>query len=117
MDEETLLAYPKKYGADGGRNTVEVTVDDNGDFTDNYTSIEIRDYCEKLYNDFIRDYFKSDKAIVFISHFECEVQNVNEIKNNCFKNKVGGENQIFISDEICNKTEFENFVADYYPMV
>ena len=114
MDEESLLAYPKKYGADGGRNTVEVTVDDNGDFTDNYSSIEIRDYFENLIKNFVTDYFDSDKTIVITSHFHFDFDELDDVKGDCFNNKVGGRNDIIISSEICTESEFEDFIADYY---
>ena len=113
MDEETLLAYPKKYGADGGRNTVEVTVDDNGDFTDNYSSIEIRDYCEKLYNDFIRDYFNSDEAVLLINYFSSDIDSLSEIEDDDFENKVGGTNIICISDKICDEDIIKDFMAEF----
>ncbi len=111
MDEETLYA---RSLSDEKQRAVTVKINSNGDFTDDYYSVGIRDYCEKLYNDFIKEYFNSDKAIIFISEFECELNNISEVKNNCFDNKVGGQNQIFISDEICNEIEFENFIVDYY---
>ncbi len=113
MDEETLLAYPKKYGADGGRNTVEVTVGDNGDFTDNYSSIEVRDYCEKLYNDFIRDYFKSDEAVILINNFSSKIESLSEIEDDDFENKVGGTNIICISDKICDEDIIKDFMAEF----
>ena len=113
MDEETLLAYPKKYGADGGRNTVEVTVDDNGDFTDNYSSIEIRDYCEKLYNDFIRDYFNSDEAVLLINYFSSDIDSLSEINGDDFENKVGGTNIICISDKICDEEIIKDFMSKF----
>ena len=113
MDEETLLAYPKKYGADVGRNMVEVTVDDNGDFTDNYSSIEIRDYCEKLYNDFIRDYFNSDEAVLLINYFSSDIDSLKEIKGDDFEYKVGGTNIICISDEICNEESIKDFMVSF----
>ena len=113
MQEETLLAYPKKYGADGGRNTVEVTVGDNGDFTDNYSSIEVRDYCEKLYNDFIRDFFKSDEAVILINYFSSEIDSLSEIKDDDFEYKVGGTNIICISDKICDKEGIKEFMVSF----
>ena len=114
MEEERLFAYPKQYGADGGRNTVEVTVDDDGDFTDTYCNMEIRKHCEKLFQDFVRDYFNSDKVIVITSHFHSDIDELDDVKDDCFKNKVGGRNDILISSEICTESELEDFIADYF---
>ncbi len=111
MDEETLYA---RSLSDEKQRAVTVKIDDNGDFTDDYYSVGIRDYCENLYNDFIKDYFNSDKAVIFIDNFDCEIDNLNEIKNDHFDNKVGGRNNILISSKICTEKEFEDFIADYY---
>lgn len=61
MDEETLYA---RSLSDEKQRAVTVKINSNGDFTDDYYSVGIRDYCEKLYNDFIKEYFNSDKAII-----------------------------------------------------
>jgi hypothetical protein len=111
MDEETLYA---RSLSDEKQSAVTVKIDSNGDFTDDYYSVGIRDYCEKLYNDFIKGYFNSDKAVIFIDNFDCKINNLNEIKNDNFENKVGGCNNIFISSKICTEKEFEDFIADYY---
>ncbi|MCR5708039.1 MAG: hypothetical protein K6G82_07180, partial [Ruminococcus sp.] len=113
MEEERLFAYPKQYGADSGRNTVEVTVGDNGDFTDNYSSIEVRDYCENLYNDFIRDYFNSDEAVLLINFFSSDIDSLSEIEGDDFENKVGGTNIICISDKICDEELIKDFMAKF----
>lgn len=82
MDEETLLAYPKQYGAEGGRNTVKVTVDDNGNFIDTYSSLEVRNYYESLINNFTQNYFDSNEVKVVVTDFESEFveKNISKMK-------------------------------------
>lgn len=113
MESEKLYAYPEQYGLDGGRNTVTVKVEDDGSFTDDYSSIEVRKYCQKLYDDFIKDYFNSNKAVIYINNFRCDINSLDEINNNDFENKVGGTNLIFISDEICDEEMLKDFLADF----
>ena len=69
---------------------------------------------EKMYNDFVQDYFNSDKAVVFISHFECDYEDFTEMKDDYYENKIYGENQIFISEEICDEEKLKDFNTDYY---
>ena len=114
MEKEQFFAYPKELGTDGGRNYVTVTSDDKGSFTDDYVSAGLRDKFEKMYNDFVQDYFNSDKAVVFVSHFECDYEDFTEMKDDYYENKIYGENQIFISEEICDEKKLKDFNTDYY---
>lgn len=109
MDEETLLAYPKQYGADGGRNTVEVTVGDDGDFKDNYSNMGVRNYYEQLINDFAQNFFGSSEVKVITQYFESEFNDLNEIKNDDFEKKVSATNLIFVSNKISSKEKLRVF--------
>lgn len=114
MEKEQFFAYPKELGTDGGRNYVTVKTDEKGEFTDDYVSASLRDKFEKMYNDFVQDYFNSDKAVVFISHFECDYEDISEMNDDYYDCKIHGQNQIFISDELCDAEKIKQFTADYY---
>lgn len=114
MEKEQFFAYSKELGTDGGRNYVTVRTNDKGEFTDDYVSATLRDKFEKMYNDFVQDYFRSDKAVVFISHFECDYEDISEMNDVFYDCKIHGQNQIFISDELCNAEKFKHFTVDYY---
>ena len=112
MDEETLLAYPKKYGADGGRNTVKVTVDDNGNFIDTYSSLEVRNYYESLINNFTQNYFDSNEVKIVVTDFESEFVEKKYIKNEDFEKKISATNLFFIPTMICSKSNFHDFTDE-----
>ena len=114
MDKEQFIAYPKELGIDGGRNYVTVEVDENGNFTDNYVSTQLKDKFEKMYNDFVQDYFHSEKAVVFPDHFECEYEDLSEMKDDFYDFKIFSETQIFISDSVCDEEGLKRFTAAYY---
>lgn len=114
MEKEQFFAYPKELGTDAGRNYVTVTTDEKGEFTDNYVSASLREKFEKMYNDFIQDYFQSDKAVVYISHFACDYEDISEMNDDYYDSKITGINQIFISDEICDEKRIKDFTADFY---
>ena len=114
MEKEQFFAYPKELGTDGGRNYVTVKTDEKGEFTDDYVSASLRGKFEKMYNDFVQDYFNSDKAVVFIRHFECDYEDISEMNDDYYDCKISGQNQIFISEEICEEEKLKDFNTDYY---
>ncbi|MBP3745837.1 MAG: hypothetical protein J6I47_00035 [Ruminococcus sp.] len=109
MDEETLYAYPKQYGAEGGKNTVEVTLDDNGDFTDTYSDMGVSSYLEKLIGDYVRGYFKSDEIAYFMTVNASDIKSMDEVKNGDFQWKIGLMNSFFFSDKYFTQEDIEKF--------
>ena len=113
MDEETLYAYPKQYGAEGGKNTVEVTLDENGDFTDDYQGASVADYCEKLIGDYIKDYFKSDEIAYFMTSYDSNIESMEDVRNGNFNWKIGVTNVFFFSDKYFTAEDIEAFVPQF----
>ncbi len=112
MDEETLYAYPKQYGAEGGKNTVEVTLDENGDFTDTYSNMDVSSYAEKLIGDYVRSYFKSDEIAYFMTVNNSDIESMEEVINEDFNWNIGVQNVFFFSDKNVKAEEFEAFVPE-----
>ena len=113
MDEETLYAYPKQYGAEGGKNTVEVTLDENGDFTDTYSNMDVSSYVEKLIGDYVRGYFKSDEIAYFMTVNDSDIESMEEVKNGNFNWNIGVMNSFFFSDEYFNAEDLEKFAPQF----
>ena len=113
MDEETLYAYPKQYGAEGGKNTVEVTLDDNGDFTDTYSNMDVSSYAEKLIGDYVRGYFKSDEIAYFMTVNDSDIESMEEVKNGDFNWKIGVTNALFFSDKSFKADDIETFAPQF----
>ncbi len=108
---ETLYAYPRLLGADYGRNTVTVRATKDG-FTDDYSERSIVDYAEKMANDFMKDYFKSDQVIAFFSVNACDIEK-NEVVDGDFQWKLGVSDIIFVNEDICNADQVEEFAVNY----
>ncbi|EWM54783.1 hypothetical protein [Ruminococcus flavefaciens] len=108
---ETLYAYPRLLGADYGRNTVTVRATKDG-FTDDYSDRSIVDYAEKMANDFMKDYFKSDQVIAFFSVNACDIEK-NEVVDGDFQWKLGVSDIIFVNEDICNAEQVEEFAVNY----
>ena len=113
MDEETLYAYPKQYGAEGGKNTVEVTLDENGDFTDTYSNMDVSSYAEKLIGDYVRGYFKSDEIAYFMTVNDSDIESMEEVKNGDFNWKIGVTNALFFSDKSFKADDIETFAPQF----
>ena len=108
---ETLYAYPRLLGNDYGRNTVTVRATKDG-FTDDYSDRSIVDYAERMANDFMKDYFKSDQVIAFFSVNACDIEK-NEVVDGDFQWKLGVSDIIFVNEDICNTDQVEEFAVNY----
>ena len=113
MDEETLYAYPKQFGAEGGKNTVEVTLDEKGNFTDTYSDMGVSSYLEKLIGDYVRSYFKSDEIAYFMSVNASDIKSMDEVKNGDFNWDIGVTNGVFFSDKCFKSEDIEAFVPEF----
>ena len=113
MDEETLYAYPKQFGAEGGKNTVEVTLDEKGNFTDTYSDMGVSSYLEKLIGDYVRGYFKSDEIAYFMTVNASDIKSMDEVKNGDFNWDIGVMNSFFFSDKYFTAEELEAFAPQF----
>ncbi len=113
MDEETLYAYPKQFGAEGGKNTVEVTLDEKGNFTDTYSDMGVSSYLEKLIGDYVRGDFKSDEIAYFMTVNASDIKSMDEVKNGDFNWGIGVMNSFFFSDKYFTAEELEAFAPQF----
>lgn len=113
MDEETLYAYPKQFGSEGGKNTVEVTLDEKGNFTDTYSDMGVSSYLEKLIGDYVRGYFKSDEIAYFMTVNASDIKSMDEVKNGDFNWDIGVMNSFFFSDKYFTAEELEAFAPQF----
>lgn len=113
MDEETLYAYPKQFGAEGGKNTVEVTLDEKGNFTDTYSDMGVSSYLEKLIGAYVRGYFKSDEIAYFMTVNASDIKSMDEVKNGDFNWDIGVANDFFFSDKCFKSEDIEVFVPEF----
>ena len=110
MDEETLYA---RSLSDKNQRSVTVTIDDNGDFTDDYQGASVADYCEKLIGDYIKDYFKSDEVAYYMSNFNSDINDIKDVENGNFNWDIGIQNVLFFSDTSFKAEDLEVFVPEF----
>lgn len=110
LENEYLTAIPK--GGNKTTDTVTVTCEDDGTFTDDYPNVAVRPYYEQMITDYIEDYFDSDKVKV-ISSISTSISEFDNISKEKMKGNVYGINLILLSNDICPRQRFNEFVADY----
>lgn len=111
-ESEKLYAYPENIGSGGGGNIVTVKVDKNGEFTDDYSSIGVKEYSEQLINDFITSYLGTDDYFYFSTVNACKIE-MSEIVDGNFQWKYGASNIIFIKAEEFDIEQVEKFTVSY----
>ncbi len=111
LENEHLTAIPK--GGNEKTDTVTVTCEDDGTFTDDYPNVAVRPYYEQMITDYIKNYFGSDKIRVFSKITETTVENLSNINEDSIKSNVYGVNYIFIENSICTLDKFKTFINEY----
>jgi hypothetical protein len=109
LEEEYMTAIPE--GGNAKTDTVTVTREDDGTFTDDYPNIAVRPYYEQMITDYVKDYFGSDKIKV-ISSISTSINDFNNITEEKMKGDVSSSNKIFIDSSLCNDKEVHTFVSD-----
>ncbi len=109
MDEEVLYA---RSLSDEKQRAVTVKIDDNGDFTDDYQSKSVSDYCEVLIDNWIHSYLETDDYRYYSVVNACDIQ-MSEIKNDDFQWKYAAENMIFIKMNEYDFDTLEKFAVNY----
>lgn len=112
MESEQFLAYPKEMGMEYGKNLVTVQTEKDGSFTDNYSSFELRDYCESLLEDYLEQYFEPEEYRSYPTVNACHIEK-SEIINNDFQWKYGVSNTIFIREDKYNLEQIESFASHF----
>ena len=111
LENEHLTAIPK--GGNEKTDTVTVTCEDDGTFTDDYPNVAVRPYYEQMITDYIKNYFGSDKIRVFSTVTKTSIKDFNDISEEKMQGDVYGVNLIFLSYDICSEQKFNEFVKDY----
>lgn len=94
LEDEYLTAIPK--GGNEKTDTVTVTCEDDGTFTDDYPNVAVRPYYEQMITDYVEDYFGSDKIKVFSKVTDTTIEDLSNINENSMKNNIYGLNYILL---------------------
>lgn len=111
LEKEYMTAIPE--GGNAKTDTVTVTREDDGTFTDDYPNIAVRPYYEQMVTDYVKDYFNSDKIKVFSTVTKTTIKDLSNINEKSMKNSLYGVNCIFIENSICTLDEFKTFITEY----
>ncbi len=107
---ETLIAYPRSTGYGNGK--YAVTVKTKGDtFTDDFHDFSVSEMVETLTNEFLTERF-GDAYKYFHSPLACNITAA-EVENGNFQWRYGGQNCIFLCEDICSIDDIEKFTVAY----
>lgn len=109
LEDEYMTAIPK--GGNEKTDTVTVTRQDDGTLTDDYPNVAVRPYYEQMITDYIKDYFGSNKVRVFSRIFNTTIEDLSNISEESIRGNVIGNSTVFISNDICNENEIEEFAS------
>ena len=109
LENEHLTAIPK--GGNEKTDTVTVTCEDDGTFTDDYPNVAVRPYYEQMIIDYIKNYFGSDKIREFSTDTKTSIKDFNDISEEKMEGDVYGNSVVFISSDICTENEIKEFAS------
>ena len=107
LEKEYMTAIPE--GGNAKTDTVTVTREDDGTFTDDYPNIAVRPYYEQMVTDYVKDYFNSDKIMVSASVSRSTLECINKDSKNVQIYDVGASTVIFIDNNICSESQINDF--------
>ena len=111
LEIEHLTAIPE--GGNEKTDTVTVTCEDDGTFTDDYPNVVVRPYYEQMITDYVKDYFGSDKVRVFSTVTETTIDDFNNISEEKMKGNIYSKNIIFININLGTKESIKKFAENY----
>ncbi len=111
LEKEYMTAIPE--GGNAKTDTVTVTREDDGTFTDDYPNIAVRPYYEQMITDYIKDYFNSDKIKVFSTVTKTTIKDLSNINEKSMKSNIYGVNCIFIENSVSTINELRTFANTY----
>ena len=111
LEDEYMTAIPK--GGNEKTDTVTVTREDDGSFTDNYPNVAVRPYYEQMITDYVKEYFNSDRIKVLSTITNTSLESVKNIDNEMLEGTISSTNVIFIHSDVCSKDMLAKFAADY----
>ena len=121
---EKFYAYAKDEMDGDNRMLVTVEVNTDESFKDNYIALELREKCNLSFSDYLQSYFGKDNVAIFGTEFSSESETGSSAESSAtdsdaengdsFGHKMTVSNIVFISQKVCDKEKFKNFVNEYY---
>ena len=107
LENEHLTAIPE--GGNEKTDTVTVTCEDDGTFTDDYPNVAVRPYYEQMITDYVEDYFDSDLFRVYATITSSTMQSIIDNSENPKVSNIGTSTVVFVEYGICTEDEITNF--------
>ena len=109
LNSEDTTFIPVGYDKEDDRNIVTVNYDREGNYSDDYMLVLVREPMEKIVTDYIKEYFKSDDVKVFLYPGGTDLKYTDVINEETVIGRVGSKAQVFLPDDICSESKLKEF--------
>lgn len=113
MGHEKTDFVPKGYDKDDERNLVTVEKDRDGNYSDKYILVAVREPMEKVVTEYVEAYFGEGNVKVYVSPYLADMEYDDEINENTVKDKVKSTAVLFVPDEVCTEAQMDAFSDAY----
>lgn len=113
MGHEKTDFVPKGYDRDDSRNIVTVEKDRDGNYSDKYILVAVREPMEKVVTEYVEAYFGKGNVKVYVHPYLADMEYDDEINENVVKDKVKSTAVLFVPNEVCTDTQLDTFSDTY----
>lgn len=112
MNTEDTKFVPVGYDKEDDRNIVTVNYDRDGNYSDDYMLVLVREPMEKVVTNYIQKYFNTKDVKVFLKPGGTDLEYTDEINEKTVIGKVRSRAFVFIPDAICSESKLKSFSED-----
>ncbi|MCR5600266.1 MAG: hypothetical protein K6G33_05955 [Ruminococcus sp.] len=113
MGQEKTAFVPKGYDKEDSRNIVTVEKDRDGNYSDKYILVAVREAMEKVVTDYVEAYFGEGNVKVYVYPCSADMEYDDVINENTVKDKVESTAVLFVPDEECTEAQLDAFSDTY----
>ena len=112
MNTEDTTFVPVGLDKEDDRNIVTVNYDREGNYSDDYMLVAVREPMEKVVTNYIQEYFKTGDVKVFLKPGGTDLKYTDEINMETVIGKVRSYAYVFIPEDICSESKLKSFSED-----
>ena len=113
MNTEYTTFVPVGLDKEDDRNIVTVNYDREGNYSDDYMLVAVREETEKSIEKYLESYFGKDNFKVFVHPVQTDLQYGDVINEENIKGNVQSVVDLFVCDDTCSEDKLNEF-AKYY---
>ena len=113
MNTEDTKFVPVGYDKEDDRNIVTVNYDRDGNYSDDYMLVAVREETEKAIQKYLESYFGKGNFKIFVHPVQTDLQFGDVINEEYVKENVQSVVDLFVDDGTCSEDKLNEFAKDY----